>query len=201
MLNRTNFPLTDPRGKTRRGTLKAQWSRSAGTHWPVMLARSSSSRTGFSSISSPSVPSWATRCSSSCSSPSWCGTSTPMWGRQLIVVWAWVLFLGQSTKDVVRWTRPASPPVVKVEVFYNTEYSMPSTHAMTGTALPFSLFLLTCSRWQVWCTLQLFHTQNQSIIVPTWGKFTVFRWSILSNQFPPPPWTNKQLFFILEAMH
>ncbi|KAL0164335.1 hypothetical protein M9458_040088, partial [Cirrhinus mrigala] len=72
----------------------------------------------------------------------------PYVSRQLIVVWAWVLFLGQSTKDLVRWTRPASPPVVKVEVFYNTEYSMPSTHAMSGTALPFSLFLLTCSRWQ-----------------------------------------------------
>lgn len=72
----------------------------------------------------------------------------PYVSRQLIVVWAWVLFLGQSTKDVVRWTRPASPPVVKVEVFYNSEYSMPSTHAMSGTALPFSLFLLTCSRWE-----------------------------------------------------
>ncbi|TRZ02160.1 hypothetical protein DNTS_007279 [Danionella cerebrum] len=72
----------------------------------------------------------------------------PFVSRQLIVVWAWVLFLGQSTKDVVRWTRPASPPVVKVEVFYNSEYSMPSTHAMSGTALPFSLFLLTCSRWE-----------------------------------------------------
>ncbi|XP_043093514.1 sphingosine-1-phosphate phosphatase 1 [Puntigrus tetrazona] len=72
----------------------------------------------------------------------------PYVSRQLIVVWAWVLFLGQSTKDLVRWTRPASPPVVKVEVFYNTEYSMPSTHAMSGTALPFCLFLLTCSRWQ-----------------------------------------------------
>ncbi len=92
----------------------------------------------------------------------------PYVSRQLIVVWAWVLFLGQSTKDVVRWTRPASPPVVKVEVFYNTEYSMPSTHAMTGTALPFCLFLLTCSRWQVWCTLQLLHAHNQSIILPTW---------------------------------
>ncbi|KAL2082286.1 hypothetical protein ACEWY4_022104 [Coilia grayii] len=69
-------------------------------------------------------------------------------GRQIIVVWVLVLFLGQSTKDLVRWTRPASPPVVKVEVFYNSEYSMPSTHAMTGTALPFSLFMLTYGRWQ-----------------------------------------------------
>ncbi|XP_076127793.1 sphingosine-1-phosphate phosphatase 1 [Alosa pseudoharengus] len=68
--------------------------------------------------------------------------------RQIIVVWVLVLFIGQSTKDLVRWTRPASPPVVKVEVFYNSEYSMPSTHAMTGTALPFSLFMLTYGRWQ-----------------------------------------------------
>lgn len=73
----------------------------------------------------------------------------PYVSRSLIVVWAWVLFLGQSTKDLIRWTRPASPPVVKVEVFYNTEYSMPSTHAMTGTAMSFSLFMLTYSRWEV----------------------------------------------------
>ncbi|XP_071399839.1 sphingosine-1-phosphate phosphatase 1-like [Centroberyx affinis] len=68
--------------------------------------------------------------------------------RRLIVVWAWNLFVGQSTKDLVRWSRPASPPVVKVEVFYNSEYSMPSTHAMTGTAIPFCLFLLSYGRWQ-----------------------------------------------------
>lgn len=73
----------------------------------------------------------------------------PYVSRSLIVVWAWVLFLGQSTKDLIRWTRPPSPPVVKVEVFYNTEYSMPSTHAMTGTAMPFCLFMLTYSRWEV----------------------------------------------------
>lgn len=69
--------------------------------------------------------------------------------RRLIVVWAWNLFVGQSTKDMIRWSRPASPPVVKVEVFYNSEYSMPSTHAMTGTVLPFCLFMLTYGRWQV----------------------------------------------------
>lgn len=69
--------------------------------------------------------------------------------RRLIVVWAWNLFVGQSTKDMIRWSRPASPPVVKVEVFYNSEYSMPSTHAMTGTAIPFCLFMLTYGRWQV----------------------------------------------------
>ncbi|XP_062323546.1 sphingosine-1-phosphate phosphatase 1-like [Osmerus eperlanus] len=68
--------------------------------------------------------------------------------RQLIVVWIWNLFFGQCAKDLIRWTRPTSPPVVKVEIFYNLEYSMPSTHAMSGTAIPFCLFLLTYGRWQ-----------------------------------------------------
>lgn len=82
--------------------------------------------------------------------------------RRLIIVWAWNLFLGQSTKDMVGWSRPASPPVVKVEVFYNSEYSMPSTHAMTGTAIPFCLFMLTYGRWQVSC-----ETRFQTHIIQT----------------------------------
>lgn len=69
-------------------------------------------------------------------------------GRRLIMVWVWVMYLGQCTKDVLGWSRPASPPVVKVEMFYNSEYSMPSTHAMSGTAIPFSLFFLTYGRWE-----------------------------------------------------
>ncbi|XP_027134526.1 sphingosine-1-phosphate phosphatase 1 isoform X2 [Larimichthys crocea] len=68
--------------------------------------------------------------------------------RRLIMVWVWVMYLGQCTKDVLGWSRPASPPVVKVEMFYNSEYSMPSTHAMSGTAIPFSLFFLTYGRWE-----------------------------------------------------
>lgn len=79
--------------------------------------------------------------------------------RRLIMVWVWVMYLGQCTKDVIGWSRPASPPVVKVEMFYNSEYSMPSTHAMSGTAIPFSLFFLTYGRWQypfsVGCSLAL----------------------------------------------
>jgi sphingosine-1-phosphate phosphatase 1 len=39
--------------------------------------------------------------------------------------------------------------VVKLEVFYNSEYSMPSTHAMSGTAIPIAMVLLTYGRWQV----------------------------------------------------
>lgn len=68
--------------------------------------------------------------------------------RRIIMLWAWVMYLGQCTKDLLGWSRPASPPVVKVEVFYNSEYSMPSTHAMSGTAIPFALFYMTYGRWQ-----------------------------------------------------
>ncbi|XP_066485736.1 sphingosine-1-phosphate phosphatase 1 [Tiliqua scincoides] len=85
-------------------------------------------------------------------------------GRRLIIVWVWVMYLGQCTKDIIRWPRPASPPVVKLEIFYNSEYSMPSTHAMSGTAIPVSLVLLSYGRWQYplmyglilavcWCSL------------------------------------------------
>lgn len=70
-------------------------------------------------------------------------------GRRLIMLWVWVMYLGQCMKDVIGWSRPASPPVVKVEMFYNSEYSMPSTHAMSGTAIPFSLFFMTYGRWEV----------------------------------------------------
>lgn len=77
-------------------------------------------------------------------------------GRRLIIIWVWVMYLGQCTKDVIRWPRPASPPVVKLEVFYNSEYSMPSTHAMSGTAIPLALLLLSYGRWQVMLTSSSF---------------------------------------------
>ncbi|XP_051942485.1 sphingosine-1-phosphate phosphatase 1-like isoform X1 [Hippocampus zosterae] len=75
--------------------------------------------------------------------------------RRLIMVWVCVMYLGQCTKDVLRWSRPASPPVVKVEMFYDCEYGMPSTHAMSGTAIPFALFFLTRGRWQYSLSLGL----------------------------------------------
>uniref|UniRef100_H3BDE1 Sphingosine-1-phosphate phosphatase 1 n=1 Tax=Latimeria chalumnae TaxID=7897 RepID=H3BDE1_LATCH len=80
--------------------------------------------------------------------PFWLWNVDAYVGRRVIVVWVWVMYLGQCTKDLIRRPRPASPPVVKVEMFYNSEYSMPSTHAMSGTAIPFSLFLLTYGRWE-----------------------------------------------------
>lgn len=96
--------------------------------------------------------------------PFWIWNLDALVGRRLVVIWVLVMYLGQCTKDVIRWPRPASPPVVKLEVFYNSEYSMPSTHAMSGTAIPIAMVLLTYGRWQYpliyglilipcWCSL------------------------------------------------
>ncbi|KAL1766959.1 sphingosine-1-phosphate phosphatase 1 [Sigmodon hispidus] len=80
--------------------------------------------------------------------PFWIWNLDPFVGRRLVIIWVLVMYLGQCTKDIIRWPRPASPPVVKLEIFYNSEYSMPSTHAMSGTAIPIAMVLLTYSRWQ-----------------------------------------------------
>ncbi|XP_063803314.1 sphingosine-1-phosphate phosphatase 1 [Pseudophryne corroboree] len=96
--------------------------------------------------------------------PCWIWNVDAAVGRRLIVIWVWVMYLGQCAKDLIRWPRPPCPPVLKLEVFYNTEYGMPSTHAMSGTAIPLSLLLLTWGRWQYpfiyglllavgWCSL------------------------------------------------
>ncbi|KAK1795936.1 hypothetical protein P4O66_009042 [Electrophorus voltai] len=102
--------------------------------------------------------------------------------RQVIVVWVWVLFFGQSTKDLVGWTRPASPPVVKVEVFYNFEYSMPSVHAMTGTSVPFCLFLLTFNRWEEVITGFLYSLLILAAFYPVLEDIDTF---YLSGSFAP----------------
>lgn len=83
--------------------------------------------------------------------PFWIWNLDPFVGRRLVIIWVLVMYLGQCTKDIIRWPRPASPPVIKLEIFYNSEYSMPSTHAMSGTAIPIAMILLTYGRWQVRC--------------------------------------------------
>lgn len=97
--------------------------------------------------------------------PFWLWNIDPYVGRRLIVIWVWVMYLGQCTKDIIRWPRPASPPVVKVEVFYDSEYGMPSTHAMSGTAIPFSLFVLTCGRWEYPYVIGLLLASSWCILV------------------------------------
>lgn len=70
-------------------------------------------------------------------------------GRRMVLLWVIIMYIGQALKDVVKWPRPSSPPVVSLEPEYAIEYGMPSTHAMVGMALPFSMLIFTFNRYEV----------------------------------------------------
>ncbi|GCB79540.1 hypothetical protein scyTo_0016972, partial [Scyliorhinus torazame] len=79
----------------------------------------------------------------------------PYVARRVINIWAVVMYIGQASKDVLKWPRPPSPPVVKLEVRVDAEYGMPSTHAMAATAIPFSFLLASMNRYKYPCELGL----------------------------------------------
>lgn len=96
--------------------------------------------------------------------PAWFWNIDGYVGRRIVLIWALSMFIGQAIKDIIRWPRPASPPVVQLEKRYCMEYGMPSTHAMVGFTVPFAVMLFTHSRYEyeliyafvfatVWCTL------------------------------------------------
>lgn len=73
---------------------------------------------------------------------------------------------GQGIKDIVRWPRPG-PPVVQLQKKWALEYGFPSTHAMVGVSIPFSIVLYTMNRYEyniylglavafLWCTVICF---------------------------------------------
>uniref|UniRef100_UPI00358FA9FC sphingosine-1-phosphate phosphatase 2 isoform X2 n=1 Tax=Myxine glutinosa TaxID=7769 RepID=UPI00358FA9FC len=72
----------------------------------------------------------------------------PLVGRRVVAMWAVVMYLGQALKDKIRWPRPPSPPVVRLETRVEAEYGMPSTHAMAATAIPFTFLLTTMDRYR-----------------------------------------------------
>ena len=69
--------------------------------------------------------------------------------RRVVVLWALTMYLGQTAKDIIRWPRPLSPPVVRAEERFSAEFGMPSTHAMGGTLVPFCLVYFTYDRYEV----------------------------------------------------
>ncbi|KOB75253.1 putative sphingoid base-phosphate phosphatase [Operophtera brumata] len=84
-------------------------------------------------------------------------------GRRVVLVWTIVMYIGQGFKDIIRWPRPGYP-VQKLQQKWAIEYGMPSTHAMVGVSIPFSILLYTMDRYLypihvgvviavLWCTL------------------------------------------------
>ncbi|XP_011265149.1 sphingosine-1-phosphate phosphatase 2 isoform X2 [Camponotus floridanus] len=85
-------------------------------------------------------------------------------GRRVVLVWAIVMTIGQVLKDIICWPRPACPPAVRLQNKWSQEYGMPSTHAMVGFAIPFSIVSFTMNKYiypffvgyfiaLVWCIL------------------------------------------------
>lgn len=60
-----------------------------------------------------------------------------------------VMYMGQASKDLLKWPRPSCPPVVKLETRVEAEYGMPSTHAIAATAISFTFLLAALERYQV----------------------------------------------------
>ncbi|XP_063241950.1 sphingosine-1-phosphate phosphatase 1-like [Bacillus rossius redtenbacheri] len=69
-------------------------------------------------------------------------------GRRVVLVWTIIMYIGQGIKDIVRIPRPSCPPVVRLQKKWAMEYGMPSTHAMVGVSIPFSVLLYTVNRYQ-----------------------------------------------------
>jgi len=67
--------------------------------------------------------------------------------RRLIVLWVFTMYTGQGLKDILCWPRPPSPPVFRWESTYENEYGMPSTHAISGSIIPFGLVYFSYGRF------------------------------------------------------
>ncbi|XP_062987573.1 sphingosine-1-phosphate phosphatase 2 [Elgaria multicarinata webbii] len=72
----------------------------------------------------------------------------PYVARRLIIMWSIVMYIGQVSKDLLKWPRPCSPPVVKLEKRTTAEYGMPSTHAMAATAISFTFVAVTVNQYK-----------------------------------------------------
>ncbi|XP_014251345.1 sphingosine-1-phosphate phosphatase 2-like [Cimex lectularius] len=69
-------------------------------------------------------------------------------GRRVVMVWTIIMCIGQGIKDIICWPRPASPPVFRLQQKWALEYGMPSTHAMVGVSIPFSVLFYTSQRYE-----------------------------------------------------
>ncbi|XP_066454994.1 sphingosine-1-phosphate phosphatase 2 isoform X3 [Eleutherodactylus coqui] len=58
------------------------------------------------------------------------------------------MYIGQASKDLLKWPRPSCPPVVKLETRVEAEYGMPSTHAIAATSISFTFLLAAMDRYQ-----------------------------------------------------
>lgn len=80
-----------------------------------------------------------------CFIPFWFWNVDGFVGRRFVFVWMTLMYVGQALKDLWRSPRPPKP-VVKLQSKWGAEYGLPSTHAMVGISIPFSILLYTHER-------------------------------------------------------
>ncbi|XP_022096307.1 sphingosine-1-phosphate phosphatase 2-like isoform X2 [Acanthaster planci] len=68
--------------------------------------------------------------------------------RRMVIIWGICMYIGQASKELLKWPRPSEPPVVRLERRYFMEYGMPSTHAMVGTLMPFTYLAATWNHYE-----------------------------------------------------
>jgi len=69
--------------------------------------------------------------------------------RQTVMVWCVSMYIGSVLKDVFQWNRPATPPVARLDTDFAQEFSLPSTHAVAASSIPFSMAVVIVDRYQV----------------------------------------------------
>lgn len=71
--------------------------------------------------------------------------------RHAVLLWCLSMYIGQASKALVRWKRPAAPPAIRLEQNSNleTEFGFPSTHAIVSTTVPFYCLYTCIDRYEV----------------------------------------------------
>ena len=71
--------------------------------------------------------------------------------RHAATLWCICMYVGQACKAIVKWKRPSSPPVFRLEdnPKLEEEFGFPSTHAIVAVTIPF-YYLYSCfGRYEV----------------------------------------------------
>ncbi|KAF7243244.1 Sphingosine-1-phosphate phosphatase 2 [Varanus komodoensis] len=79
-----------------------------------------------------------------------------------------VMYIGQVSKDLLKWPRPGSPPVVRLEERTTAEYGMPSTHAMAASAISFTFVAMTVDQYKDVIVGSLISVLLTALAYPTW---------------------------------
>ncbi|XP_045168515.2 sphingosine-1-phosphate phosphatase 2-like [Mercenaria mercenaria] len=69
--------------------------------------------------------------------------------RTTVLVWGISMYIGQVGKDIFQWPRPTTQLVIRMDLDFAQEFSMPSTHAVAASSIPFMMAYNFIYRYQV----------------------------------------------------